>query len=85
MRDFAGHFADRMESIPGAVATGDWSASVLACTSVVKRYAATGTVALQSHNDPVATALGTDLILKIGHYSKKIALDSLGSLMLWWP
>ena len=33
------------------VSTGsdrDWSASVLACMSIVKRYAATGTVALQS-------------------------------------
>src|SRR5437660_178974 len=42
----------RMRSVPRAVATGDWSASVLACTSVVKRYAATGTVALQSSDPP---------------------------------
>src|SRR5689334_5259522 len=52
-----------MESVPGAIATGA-QASSLAITR--RRYKpATGTVALQS--DPVATAPGTDLILKLRH------------------
>ncbi|MDX6499197.1 MAG: hypothetical protein QOG23_2457 [Blastocatellia bacterium] len=53
-----------MESVPGAVATGSQLAHDPGSRS----------------RDPVATAPGTDLILKLRHYLVKRALDFLDSL-----